>query len=781
MGANKKHLLKSYLFYLLIVLIFAGGLWATIYTGREFVMTDGSHAPTMATISTAFDHFMEGVYHHSTSSIGLLLLQIFIILVVARITGWLFTRMHQPAVIGEIVAGILLGPTLMGNVWPEGFAFLFPASSLGAIELLSQFGLILFMFAVGMELNLHDIKVRFTDSLVISHSSIFVPFLLSLPLSFVIYPELSAQYSTPFIPFVLFIGIAMSITAFPVLARIISEHGLNRLPLGKLSLSTAALGDISAWLFLAAIMAITQSGSISSSGFNLLLMFVYLLIMFGLIRPIFKVMGKIYDNSEVVSHTMIGIIFITLILSSYATEMLSMHALFGAFIMGLVMPEDQKFRNIITQKVEDVSLMLFLPLFFVSSGLQTQLGLISNGWMWGMLAIFTLVAVVGKVGGTYVAARATGHSEKDSLYLGAFMNTRGLMELVVLSIGLQLGVLPPPIYAVLVLMTIITTVMTQPLIGVINAFFKRKAKKNRYPHAIKNIYNGGKVLLSFGRPESGLLLLRLANDLLRRGERMPTVTALHITPDTDINPNQAEAIRTQCFAPLIAESEQMNLPLETTYEIASNIERAIVDELEEGYDLLMVGAGIRLSARASDMEANNYRRMLEKRLGRFSVATGEALFAMHSMLKDKMDFFVKHASCTVAVFVDRNYHTPNRILVLTDSLTDISLLPYARTIAENTGATLTIQPSHEGARIKETQLRTGETLLDDQPLPTPEILSQYDFMFVSYGYWKKLMAQKPNLLEAIPSTIILNVQSFANELKASKCKTLSTINKHETI
>ncbi|ERJ72240.1 transporter, CPA2 family [Porphyromonas sp. oral taxon 278 str. W7784] len=397
-----------FVFYIFILLISVAALWGTLYLGES--LTPSTLRPTTEgamTLRGAFADFQTSVSHHADSTIGVLLLQILIILIAARAMGWLFRKIHQPAVIGEIVAGILLGPSLFGRVAPETFEALFPASSLSNIQLLSNFGLILFMFAVGMELRLGDIRKQLRSSIIISHTGIFIPFLLSLPLSYTIYGDYAAGL-TDFTPFALFIGIAMSITAFPVLARIIQENNLQRTHLGKLSLSTAAAGDITAWLMLAAIIAIAQSGSLMSTGYNLLFLIVYLLVIFGIIRPLFRAAGKVYNNTEVISHGMVGTIFILLLLSSYITELLSMHALFGAFMLGLVMPEDLSFRKIVTDKIEDVSLMLFLPLFFVSSGLQTELGLIDSPERWALLGVFTLIAVVGKVGGTYISARASG-------------------------------------------------------------------------------------------------------------------------------------------------------------------------------------------------------------------------------------------------------------------------------------------------------------------------------------------------------------------------------------
>ncbi|WP_329904411.1 cation:proton antiporter [Porphyromonas pogonae] len=754
----KDNKFKASLFYVLMLGMFSAALFFALKAGTTaFPHHGGSQASSQPdSLTGAFGIFQETVQHHVVSTIGLLLLQILVILIAARTMGWLFSKMKQPAVIGEIVAGILLGPSLLGAVFPETFAFLFPKESLQNVQLLSQFGLILFMFAVGMELRIGDIKERFTSSVIISHAGIFIPFALSLPISYYIYSTVSADGHIPFVPFALFVGIAMSITAFPVLARIIQENNMSRTHLGKLALSSAANGDITAWLILAGILAITQSGSMLSSIYNLGFLLVYLGIMFGIIRPLFKVIGKVFDNTEVVSHTLVGIIFILLLLSSYVTELLSMHALFGAFILGLIMPEDVNFRRIITDKVEDVSLMLFLPLFFVASGLQTELGLINNMYMWLLLLAFVAIAVVGKVGGTFIAARACGEPVKESLYLGALMNTRGLMELVVLAIGFELGVLPPMVYAILVLMTIITTVMTAPLIDFINIFYKRRKKKEI---DTTSIYSMGRVLVSFGRPSSGALLLNLANQLLRRGNVHPEITAMHITLDKELNPVYADTYYKESFKPLLIESEKLNLPVKIHYEVADNVEHTVMQKLAEGgYNLLLVGAGLGLSSRVNDKEATSYRKRMRRKLGSLPVATAESLLMMHRMLKDKMDFFVKHSPCSVGILVDRDFVKPKNILVLIDNEKDCSLMSYARAIRENNHGEIKVQPLATQLDIKDKINPQHETLLPSAALPSKELLEESTFMIVSYDLWKRLFEDFSDSLQLIPSTLILNLK-----------------------
>lgn len=751
---SKQRGVLPFVFYIIVLAISVVALWLTLSLGETLAPAAvKAQQASGGSLSSAFSDFSASVSHHTSSTIGLLLLQILVILIAARTMGWLFGKLRQPAVIGEIVAGILLGPSLFGAVAPGAFDALFPASSLPNIQLLSNFGLILFMFAVGMELRLGDIRKQLKASIIISHTGIFVPFVLSLPVSYAIYTEHAASL-TDFTPFALFIGIAISITAFPVLARIIQENNLLRTHLGKLSLSSAAAGDITAWLMLAAIIAISQSGSILSTGYNLLFLIAYLMVMFGIIRPLFRAAGKVYTNTEVISHGMVGIIFILLLLSSFITEILSMHALFGAFMLGLIMPEEVSFRKIVTDKIEDVSLMLFLPLFFVSSGLQTKLGLIDSPEMWGLFGIFTIIAVIGKVGGTYLSARASGEGKKNSIYLGAFMNTRGLMELVVLGIGYEMKILPPAIYAVLVLMTVVTTVMTMPMVHVINWIIRvRERKRDRIEGLSKSL--GAKVLLSFGRAASGATLLRLTNQMLRRGQAHPNVTAFHITTDKDISPIEADHYFNDNFSPILKEAESLEQPLQTDYVVADEVEGTILSKLQsERYNLLIVGAGVRLSSDEDDRQAVSMRREMRRRMGDFSVRTTETLLSIHHMLRDKMNFFIHRAPCSVGILLSRDFYSPKHILLYISSAEDARLLPYARTMVENNAGTLQLILS-SSVDASSLGLHDGEEVLSS---PINSVPSGSELVILSYQLWQESFDNNDALLEQLPSTLILSLK-----------------------
>ena len=472
--------IKSVAFYVTIILVFGSLMYLVAKEGESQQITNAisSSYDSPKNLSEGFVLFRGLLLENIKSSLGILLLQIIAILVTCRIFGWLFKKIGQPTVIGEILAGIVLGPSVLGNISPEASAFLFPIESLGNITILSQFGLILFMFAIGMELNLTEIRQKLNETILISHTSTIVPFFFGMLTAYFVY-EKYADKSIPFLSFALFIGIAMSITAFPVLARIIQEKGLTKTHLGVITLASAANGDITAWCLLAVVIAIAQAGTMLSAVYNIGFSILYIVIMFLAIRPFLRMVGQIYHNKEVIDKGIVAFILLLLVISSYFTEILGLHALFGAFIAGVVMPENIKFRKIMTEKVEDVSLALFLPLFFASTGLRTEIGLIDSTEQWILCTIFILVAIVGKFGGAMFSARFVGESWKDSLYIGALMNTRGLMELVVLTIGYEMGILTPSVFVMLVIMTLVTTFMTTPLVSFIK-FSSKNARKTRW-------------------------------------------------------------------------------------------------------------------------------------------------------------------------------------------------------------------------------------------------------------------------------------------------------------
>ncbi|GAL85211.1 sodium/hydrogen exchanger [Sporocytophaga myxococcoides] len=322
------------------------------------------------------------------------------------------------------------------------------------------------MFIVGMEIDSSTIKNQAHQAVIISHASIIFPFFLGVVSSFFLYSSF-APTNIPFVAFALFMGIAMSITAFPVLARIVHEKGLSKHPIGIVSLTCAAADDVTAWCVLAAVIAIVKASTILSALLTIVLAAAYILIMLYVVKPGLNKLFSIKAQNGEVSRSLTGIIFLILLLSSYICEVIGIHALFGAFIAGVIMPEEVNLKKVISEKIEDVALVLLLPLFFVFTGLRTHINLLNNPHLWMVCLCIIVLAVLGKLVGSALAAKITGLSWKRALSIGVLMNTRGLMELVVLNIGYDLGVLSPEIFTMMVIMALVTTFMTGPFLNFI--------------------------------------------------------------------------------------------------------------------------------------------------------------------------------------------------------------------------------------------------------------------------------------------------------------------------
>ena len=328
----------------------------------------------------------------------------------------------------------------------------------------SQLGLILFMFVVGMEVNLNSLKNKAGNAIVISHASIIIPYTLGMALAYFLYKEYAAT-TTDFLSFSLFIGIAMSITAFPVLARIIKERKMTDMPIGNLAITCAAADDVTAWCILAAVISIAKAGSSISALFTIGLAIMYVLCMLKIAMPILQKINNKYFNKETLSINMLALMIGVLLISSFLTELIGIHALFGAFLAGVVMPSTINFRKLLIERTEYISVTLLLPLFFAFSGLRTQIGLLNTSYAWLVCCAIIIVAIIGKFGGSFFAAKFVGESWRDSAIIGALINTRGLMELVVLNIGYDLGIISSEIFTMMVIMALFTTCMTGPLLN----------------------------------------------------------------------------------------------------------------------------------------------------------------------------------------------------------------------------------------------------------------------------------------------------------------------------
>ena len=752
---------KNIVFYISMIVLFGALMYIIAKEGDIHHNTE-----TVTTTVPAPENLLEGLntfsallVEHIQSPFGILLLQIIVILLFCRIFGGIFRLIHQPAVVGEILAGIVLGPSILAHFFPQVYEFLFPAISLKNIELLSQFGLILFMFVIGMELDIDQVRKKFKETILISHASIILPFFLGMLTAYFIYDKYAVSH-TPFLSFALFIGIAMSITAFPVLARIIQEKGLTKSHLGTISIASAANGDLTAWCLLAVVVAIAQTNSLLSSIYNIFFSIVYILIIFLVIRPFLRMVGQVYHNEEVIDKRLVAFIFLVLIASSFLTEVLGLHALFGAFMAGVIMPADIKFRKIMSEKVEGVSLSLFLPLFFVSTGLKTEVALLNTPALWALCGIFILIAVVGKISSATLTARFVGESWKNSLYIGALMNTRGLMELIILTIGYEMHILTQPIFVMLVLMTLVTTFMTTPLLTFIRFCFRIRDKIS----ITKKLELQGsifKVLLSFGRAGSGQTLLNVAHQMFSQGEKKPEVTALHFTTNTDVNPLQRESFEIVSFGPILEEAKNLDMQIQTRYEISNNVGQDITNLTnEEGYDFLLVGAGITWSNLPNDIAANQYWDFNKNRYFKL-----ESWFLPNELLKDKTKMFIEQTQCPVGVFINRDFVQANKVLLILDSEQDLYLLQYARNLLKTTNGSIYIldrtNSTYQGYENINQQLELFlESVHTARVLSEKEItallLNQYNFMLVSYITWNDVSEHYKEALQLMPSTLIIS-------------------------
>lgn len=425
--------------------------------------------------SSAAGSMLAGLAQNFETPLGHLFLQLLVIIAAARAMGRIFSGFGQPSVVGEMVMGILLGPSLFGWLAPGAFQFVFPASSLGTLKLLSQIGVCLFMFAVGMELNVRQLRNKAQTAIVVSHASIVIPYLLGVILAYFLFSRLAAPGAT-FTAFALFMGISMSITAFPVLARILQERGLSRTLLGSTAITCAAVDDVTAWSILAFVVAIARSTSLGGSALNLLLVLAFVALMvWGVKRLLPVCLGSRSLSEENPSRGALAIVICVVVASALCTEAIGIHALFGAFLAGAIMPDAEGFRQKLGVRVENFSSVLLLPLFFVFTGLRTQIGLLNDLQGWLLCLLIITVATVGKLGGSAVTARLTGMGWRDSLQLGALMNTRGLMELIALNIGYDMGILSARIFTMLVIMALVTTMLTGPLL----TLFSRKQEAFR--------------------------------------------------------------------------------------------------------------------------------------------------------------------------------------------------------------------------------------------------------------------------------------------------------------
>ncbi|MBW4459484.1 MAG: cation:proton antiporter [Nodosilinea sp. WJT8-NPBG4] len=443
------------------------------------------------------------------------LVAILVVIGLSRLVGYGFNQIKQPLVIGEIVAGIMLGPSLLGWLAPTWQATLFPAEIMPSLNVLSQVGLIFFMLLIGLELNPKYLKGNLDVAILISHVSILAPFSMGSILALLLYPLVS-NGAVSFTAFALFLGAAMAITAFPVLARIITENNLQKSRLGTLALTCAAVDDVTAWCVLALAITVTRTNSMVGALPTVVFSLIYIGLMVTVGQRFLRNLGKYYERTGKLSQLLVAGIYMAVIASALITEIIGIHFIFGAFLLGAVMPKNVGLTRELAEKTEDFVLIFLLPVFFAYSGLKTQVGLLNSPGKWLLCLAVIGVAIVGKYVGTYVAARFSGIDHRESSALGWLMNTRGLTELIVLNIGLELGVVTPLLFTMLVIMALVTTFMTSPLLELI--YPKRLMRLDALETDVEADVDGEetspyRILVPVANPKSQKGLLKLAVQL----------------------------------------------------------------------------------------------------------------------------------------------------------------------------------------------------------------------------------------------------------------------------
>jgi Kef-type K+ transport system membrane component KefB len=417
-----------------------------------------------------------------------LLIQIPVVILVTLACGSVARRLGQSRVVGEIVGGILLGPSVFGRLAPTAAGALFPPSSMASFEILSTVGLILFLFLIGTEVNIEHLYHQRGTAALSSTLSILAPFAIGVLLSHPLRTRFAPQ-GIGNMPFVLFLGIAMSITAFPVLARILEERGIQSTRLGTTAITCAAVDDLVAWILLALALAlIGVGGGPMSVAIRIIGLAVYLVVMIGVVRPLAARVPRLRQSRDL-SIELLAVAVAFAFASAAATDALGLHPLFGAFLAGVCFPRANSWQGTIRGRLEMLVSVLLLPLFFALTGMRTRLDLLNKPTMWLWAGIVLLAATLGKIGGATTAARWTGQSWRDSLALGALLNTRGLVELIVLNIGYKVGVFSPTLFTMLVVMALVTTMCTTPFLNLLGIQNDRLPKQKTGRKRMPSVFN----------------------------------------------------------------------------------------------------------------------------------------------------------------------------------------------------------------------------------------------------------------------------------------------------
>lgn len=610
----------------------------------------------------------------------LLTVQVGVIIAVSRLLGVLMRRFGQPQVIGEVIAGLLLGPSFFGWLAPGLSDALFPQQAMPFLRVIAEFGIVIFMFLIGLELNPRLLRQRGPAAMVISGASIVVPFALGVLVAMPLYPELAGPGVSQ-LGFAGFLGAAMAITAFPVLARILIERDMMQSRLGVMALTCAAVDDVAGWCLLALVAAVGHAhGALQGIG-TVLWVLVYLAVMLFAVRPLLMRLAAVYANRGMVSQNLLAIVLLLLLASSLATQSIGIHAIFGGFILGALMPKVGGFVGEVSEKLEDFTTVFFLPVYFAYTGLRTQVGLLDSPGLWLICLMLFIVAVAGKFGGGTLAARLMGMNWRESAALGVLLNTRGLMELIILNVGLDLGLISPPVFAMMVLMAIVTTTMTAPALARIDPHGTLQPAQMQPESAAPD----GAILIPVALSDSGPRLLDMALALAESDA--PRIYALHVARPIErgaLGANLPEAGSDAVLAPLLEYAQQRGIDVRPASVVSRTPAEAICEVAHlKGASLIVMGWHKPVFAR--------------------------------SVLGGTLDRVMRRCSeVDMAVFIDREMpNPPSRILLpYSGTVHDQLALRLATRLARRAGADLTLlHVVHPGRRERRLE-REARQLLD---------------------------------------------------------------------
>jgi K+:H+ antiporter len=610
----------------------------------------------------------------------LLTVQVGVIIALARLLGVLMRRFGQPQVIGEVIAGLLLGPSFLGWLAPGVSGALFPPQSMQFLRAIAEFGIVIFMFLIGLELNPRLLRQRGRATMVISGASIVVPFALGVVVAMPLYPELAGP-GVAQLGFVGFIGAVMAITAFPMLARILIERDLMQSRLGGMVLTCAAVDDVAAWCLLALVAAVGHAnGALQGIG-TVVWVLAYLAVMLLAVRPLLVRLAAVYANRGMVSQNLLAIVLLLLLASSLATEWVGIHAIFGAFILGALMPKLGGLVVEVSEKLEDFTTVLFLPVYLAYTGLRTQIGLLDSPGLWLICLTLFVVAVAGKFGGGALAARLTGLNWRESAALGILLNTRGLMALIILNVGLDLGLITPPVFAMMVLTAIITTTMTTPALARIDPHRTLHAA----PVQPESAAPDGAVLIAVALSDSGPRLLDTALTLAE--SEAPLIYALHVARPVErgaLGANLPEDGSDAVLAPLLEHAQTRGSDVRPVSLVSRTPAEAICEVAQlKGARLVVMGWHKPVFAR--------------------------------SVLGGTLDRVMRRCSeIDVAVIIDREMPNPPRRILLPygGTVHDQLALRLATRLARRAGADLTLLHVVHPGRRKRRLEREARQLLD---------------------------------------------------------------------